>query len=72
MKCPKCGSKTFIFDSREKDNRMWRRRMCDTCGYRFTTEEITEEQYSALQRYKQIITDAVDLLKGAKNEKRRT
>lgn len=45
MKCPFCGSdNTRVIDSRPADdnNSIRRRRMCDTCGKRFTTYEKVE------------------------------
>ena len=45
MKCPYCGSEdTRVTDSRpvEESNSIRRRRQCDSCGKRFTTEEKIE------------------------------
>ncbi len=39
--CPKCGEPTSVKDSRpcRGQNGIRRRRMCDKCGYRFSTIE---------------------------------
>lgn len=39
MLCPKCTSKTGVKDSRTSKQGITRRRACEKCGYRFTTEE---------------------------------
>lgn len=40
MKCPKCGGKICVLDSRQPDKEtVWRRRACLECGHRFNTEE---------------------------------
>ena len=45
MKCPICGSiESKVIDSRQSDKGIRRRRKCDKCGSRFTTNESTEEQ----------------------------
>ena len=39
MKCPYCGNKTKVVDSRSAGEGIRRRRECRTCGQRFTTYE---------------------------------
>ena len=40
MECPKCCSKTFVYDTQSKrDGDVWRKRKCLNCQYRFTTIE---------------------------------
>lgn len=39
MKCPKCGNKTKVFDTRSDGYRRMRDRQCTFCGYIFSTEE---------------------------------
>jgi transcriptional regulator NrdR family protein len=39
MRCPICGSRTKVFNVREKKNKVHRRRECPDCLTRFTTEE---------------------------------
>jgi transcriptional regulator NrdR family protein len=40
MKCPGCGSlETAVVDSRERLGQQMRRRRCDDCKQRFSTEE---------------------------------
>lgn len=40
MKCPKCGNKARVVQSREMSATVYRRRQCDECGQRFTTYEM--------------------------------
>lgn len=43
MKCPRCQSDTSVKDSRPtEENTIRRRRVCDGCGYRFNTYEMTK------------------------------
>ncbi len=43
MRCPKCASaSTRVMDSREAPNAVRRRRVCESCGNRFTTYERVE------------------------------
>lgn len=42
MNCLKCKKDTKVIDSRNIDNCVRRRRVCNTCGYRFTTYENPE------------------------------
>ena len=48
--CPKCGKETRVIDSRDAETGVRRRRVCDDCGYRFTTLEITLEQIGIYNR----------------------
>lgn len=43
MKCPFCGTKTQIIDSRPSEGKKRRRRECPQCGKRFTTYEVVEK-----------------------------
>lgn len=43
MRCPKCGSeRSSVVDSRGEGNSIRRRRLCQSCGFRFTTFERIE------------------------------
>ena len=48
MTCPKCCSKTKIWDSRMQDDAKRRRRECLSCGYRFITIEVDEDLYERM------------------------
>ena len=52
MICPLCGSPNqFVVDSRERPgNRIYRRRRCSGCGYRWTTYEIAELDLQKIQK----------------------
>lgn len=41
MNCPKCKADSEVYDSRRKNGgtRIWRRRKCQKCGHRWTTNE---------------------------------
>ncbi len=40
MRCPRCQRRAEVYDSRPSDGRVWRRRKCTGCGFRFTTWEM--------------------------------
>ncbi len=39
MKCPDCGSRATVIDTRQRFTHVTRRHFCDTCQKRFTTFE---------------------------------
>ena len=40
MKCPKCGGDTYVTSTyNNANNRIRRRRECESCNYRFSTKE---------------------------------
>lgn len=44
MRCPKCSSEeSKVVDSRQAEDAIRRRRVCESCGFRFTTFERIEE-----------------------------
>lgn len=53
-KCPICESDTDVIDSRNRTllQLLYRRRKCRNCNYRFSTFEITEEQYNEYEKIK--------------------
>lgn len=54
MKCPHCGSVdgSRIIDVRDAGEARRRRHICDRCSQRFTTYEISADEYERLQRVK--------------------
>ena len=71
LTCPKCGcSYTLIIDSRKDDTEknlndyIRRRRVCEECDERFTTYEITKNDFDMLVQFKRLVN------KIANNEKR--
>jgi transcriptional regulator NrdR family protein len=46
MKCPVCEGNTKVVDVRERKSKIYRRRECLECGYRFATYEIENGQFS--------------------------
>ena len=58
MNCPKCSGPTSVLDSRmSKTGRVRRRRQCDK-GHRFTTLEVTMDEWSAFEQM-QVMIDAI-------------
>lgn len=55
MKCPYCGGKTKILESRQQIERFKRRHECFECKKRFSTYEITKEKYDEIIKYKKIV-----------------
>ncbi len=54
MNCLTCGNPTYVKNTRGKSKqRLMRRRECTSCGKRFTTYEVREEEL------KQVDTDQV-------------
>jgi transcriptional regulator NrdR family protein len=48
MNCPKCGSGTYVVDSRTKEFGVYRRRECRVCGNRISTTETDSESFRRL------------------------
>ncbi len=47
MNCPECGTPLGVIDSRtQKDNSIRRRRICNSCGKRYSTIEMLTEDYN--------------------------
>lgn len=51
MKCPYCGGKTRVSQSRQREKFFQRRHICQNCHTRFSTYEITTKEYRELIRY---------------------
>lgn len=51
MQCPKCKSKTKVKDSREGNEAIYRKRICENCKYIFFTEEIEVENVHLYKKY---------------------
>ena len=51
--CPFCDAETFIVDSRRSvKGTIRRRRECRKCGYRYSTYEVSSDQFKKLWRGK--------------------
>lgn len=70
MTCPKCYEMTAVKDSRERDGKIYRRRECIACGYRFSTHEIPieilDEQKSETFKTVNALTNEIKRLRGTK------
>ena len=49
MKCPQCGGKTAVINTRDKGD-FYRRRKCLDCGHRFSTHEVRIEDLDRLRK----------------------
>lgn len=77
--CPGCNSiRTKVIDSRDHEFGRKRRRLCQRCGERFTTWEMTEatshvyevsEIYKALSKMKAIFDEAFETIGDFGNER---
>ena len=54
MKCPYCGGKSKITQSRQRNKVYQRRHECNVCHSRFSTYELGVEEYKELNRYKKL------------------
>lgn len=50
MNCPLCNGKTAVRDVRVKGADLRRRRICLSCGHRFSTIEISTDDLATLTR----------------------
>lgn len=65
MKCPKCGSSALaIVDSRQSNETIRRRRKCLKCGHRFSTFEISFEEYYGLKIIETLLEDVLVFVEG--------
>lgn len=54
MTCPKCkNAQPGVIDSRHESNLVNRRRWCADCGYRFSTVEISKDEYKEILKLKE-------------------
>ena len=70
MKCPKCGSKMWVIDSRERCGGVYRRRECE-CGNRVSSyEEIIDRKHRSRIKmlYRQLRTIDIDILRELSEE----
>lgn len=71
MKCPECGKKSEVIDTRLASYGVRRRHKCKACGHKFTTVEIPISDYrylaDGLKRNKETsekLKKVYDMLKG--------
>ena len=61
MKCPKCKCKdSYVIDTRDTGAYIRRRRVCNKCGTRYSTFELSNAEYLELKAVKKM----VDRIKG--------
>jgi transcriptional regulator NrdR family protein len=62
LPCPLCGDRSKVLDTRpgtEITPRTRRRRKCFSCGHRWTTVEIDDEEWKRLVGFRQTVRDAL-------------
>lgn len=64
-KCSVCGGESLVVDSRETNDAIRRRRMCRSCGHRWSTLETSRGEDGASWNNAQSLCDAIDELKAA-------
>lgn len=58
--CPACGhAGSDVIDSRKKEDRIYRRRCCQSCGERWSTEEVPASELRRLEDFEAVIKSAV-------------
>ncbi len=61
MKCPKCKcTSSYVIDSRNEGTYIRRRRVCNKCGTRYSTFELSQAEYLGLKAVRKM----VDKIKG--------
>lgn len=60
MKCPKCKSKSKVYDSRANGETIRRRRRCLKCKHRYATIEILEVKADKLDELMGGVKDSLD------------
>ena len=61
MKCPKCKCKeSYVIDTSDEGSYIRRRRVCNKCGTRYSTFELSKLEYLDLKAVKKM----VDRIKG--------
>ena len=61
MKCPKCKcTSSYVIDTRDAGSYIRRRRVCNKCGTRYSTFELSKLEYLDLKAVKKM----VDRIKG--------
>ena len=59
MTCPECGSPdTYVIESRASNGTIRRRREC-VCGHRFTTYEVNEKQWKAVNLITEFVKEGL-------------
>lgn len=63
-----CGTRSSCYDSRVSDKSIWRRRVCNSCGKRWSTFEIGMEEFERFMETQRLLNK----LKTIMNEKNST
>lgn len=69
MNCPKCnGYQNSCVDSRIRNGRIKRRRVCSECGHRYNTVEIVMEELDRLYQKEAIMNSLLNYAAEVQNE----
>lgn len=64
MVCPKCNSNNVMtIDSRRHEQTTRRRKLCADCGERWSTLEVSMEEYKSLMKIKSSLYGTIETLK---------
>lgn len=68
LRCPECRGETGVIDTRKSGLWRRRRRICETCGYRFSTMEIPAEVFEWMEAKLKIVDAFARLINEQKEE----
>ena len=67
MTCPRCGKDAEVLDTRTINGSVRRRRGCPSCGYRFTTYEVSDvvkARYDRAEKREKKLQEKLETLAG--------
>ena len=71
MKCPKCGHDVLAcIETRPSGETIRRRRKCLKCGHRFSTFEISFDEYYGLKNSELFLEDVLAYVDGIMNKRK--
>lgn len=54
--CPKCQSRSTVYDSRQNNEHTYRRRQCNKCTHAWTTYEVHQDEFDKISKYNNLKT----------------
>jgi transcriptional repressor NrdR len=72
MNCPRCSKKTDVLETRKSKYNEFtkRRRECPTCGHRFTTKELFQEDVPSIKKLREELREARRKIRGLEEFKK--
>ena len=56
--CPKCRSyNVFVVDSRKNYGKIWRRKKCSDCGFRYSTYEVSAKDLERTEKILKLMSE---------------